>query len=226
MTSGSIAKARTYLRTSYAQIGGLLFFVFGLTILLATRLQTPAHQVTFHSTPLKESGSSWTDTILQRVADWIPEDDEWENFQIHDPSYYEEDSSAADGPTQQKVLMRHTRPRQQWCSEAEYLDGLWVKRSEPVTPENIRKIFKVTVRPSRLTCTYSLTPLQQNRVNPRCPPVASVSGQEYADDDPASWSRIWETAQYEWKPRSGCRKHEFDRWNFAKYCLRAKAGCS
>jgi hypothetical protein len=55
------------------------------------------------------------------------------------------------------VLMRHLRPRDHWCSEAEYLDGLWVKRSEPVTPENIRKIFKVTVCSSLLTCQQSLT---------------------------------------------------------------------
>jgi hypothetical protein len=53
----------------------------------------------------------------------------------------------------------------------------------------------------------------------------------YGDDpinenDPKNYPRIFETAQYEYKPKSGCKKHEWDPWNFAKYCLRSKGGCS
>ena len=33
-----------------------------------------------------------------------------------------------------------------WCSEAEYLDGEWVPRDEEVTMDNIRSIFKYSVR--------------------------------------------------------------------------------
>lgn len=148
MTSGSIAKARTYLRTSYARIGGLLFLVFGLTTLLAYRLQAPFPQAASTLTSTDGFSNSWVDTVLQRVAEWIPGDDEWEDFRIHDTSHYDEDSEEGDGSTQQKVLVQHPPPRGHWCSEAEYLDGLWVKRGEPVTPQNIREIFKVTVRPA------------------------------------------------------------------------------
>lgn len=145
MTSGSIAKARTYLRTSYARIGVLLFLVFGLTVLLAHRLQAPTRAVSPIATAATAVRTSWTDTLLRRVADWIPEDDEWEDFQINDRSSYEDGFPETDPARQQKVFKKQG-PRDHWCSEAEYLDGLWVKRKEPVTPQNIRKIFKVTVR--------------------------------------------------------------------------------
>lgn len=146
MTSGSVAKARTYLRTSYVRIGGLLFLVFGLTTLLADHLQAPSRNITSINKAVTETSSSWADTILRRVAEWIPEDDEWEDFRIDDGLHYDRVPREADSATRQRVL-KTSRPGDHWCSEAEYLDGLWVKRTEPVTPQNIRKIFKVTVRP-------------------------------------------------------------------------------
>lgn len=112
----------------------------------------------------------------------------------------------------------------EWCSEAEYLDGAWVTREEEVTLDNIRRVYKFTV--SFLGIFYgpstdlSLQPSGQLKCQ------AKNDRGNPSPDDPAFWARILETAQYEWTPNSGCRKHEFDKWNFAKYCLRSRGGCS
>jgi hypothetical protein len=168
MTSGSIAKARTYLRTSYARIGVLLFLVFGITTLLAHHLHAPTRAAAPFATAVTGLGTSWTDTLLRRVADWIPEDDEWEDFQINDRSSYEEDFPETDPARQQKVLKKQGR-RDHWCSEAEYLDGLWLKRKEPVTPQNIRNVFKVTVR----KVSYILTLAHVSNVERRQPTLST-----------------------------------------------------
>jgi hypothetical protein len=177
MTSGSIAKARTYLRTSYARIGVLLFLVFGITVLLAHHPQAPTRAASPIATAATGVSTSWTDTLLRRVADWIPEDDEWEDFRINDRSSYEEDFPETDPARQQKVLKKQG-PRDHWCSEAEYLDGLWVKRKEAVTPQNIRKIFKITVR----SFSYILTHAHSFCVERRQPTLST--------DRIRSWPRI------------------------------------
>lgn len=112
----------------------------------------------------------------------------------------------------------------EWCSEAEYLDGAWVTREEEVTLDNIRRIYKFTVGlfvlGSLRWTDLSLQPSGQLKCQ------AKNDRGNPSPDDPDFSARILETAQYEWRPNSGCRKHEFDKWNFAKYCLRSRGGCS
>ncbi|KAJ9096757.1 hypothetical protein QFC21_005027 [Naganishia friedmannii] len=97
----------------------------------------------------------------------------------------------------------------EWCTEEQYLDGEWVVREEAVTLDNIRRVFKYT----------DLGDL-------KCQAKDAGYGNEPKGNDPAMYARILETAQYEYKPKSGCRTHEWNRWNFAKFCLRSRGGCS
>ncbi|KAJ9096756.1 hypothetical protein QFC21_005026 [Naganishia friedmannii] len=96
-----------------------------------------------------------------------------------------------------------------WCTPSEYLEGEWLLREEEVTLENIRAVFKYT----------DLGLL-------KCRAADEPRGVEPGPDDPAAWARILETAQYKWVPKSVCKQHSWSKWNFAKYCLRSKGGCS
>lgn len=114
-----------------------------------------------------------------------------------------------------------------WCTEEEYLDGEWVLREEEVTLDNIRRIYKYTVSMGKCG-SRSMTDLavSQERGTLKCLSKESAYGVDPEPDEPDHYARILETAQYEYRPRSGCKRHEWNRWNFAKYCLRTKAGCS
>ncbi|KAJ9096804.1 hypothetical protein QFC21_005075 [Naganishia friedmannii] len=114
------------------------------------------------------------------------------------------------GPQKKLVIDEYVKKRSDWCTEAEYLDGEWVKRDEEITLQRLREIYKYTDR-GKFEC-------QANN--------ASYGDDPVNENDPKNYPRILETAQYEYKPKSGCRKHEWDPWNFAKYCLRSKGGCS
>ncbi|KAJ9108626.1 hypothetical protein QFC20_003324 [Naganishia adeliensis] len=96
-----------------------------------------------------------------------------------------------------------------WCTEEEYLDGEWVKREEEVTMENIRRVFHYT-----------------DRGVLKCQARETGYGDDPKEDDPRMSERILETAQFEYRPKSGCRRHAWNRWNFSKFCLRSRAGCS
>lgn len=115
-----------------------------------------------------------------------------------------------------------------WCTEEEYLDGEWVKREEEVTMENIRRVFHYTVRLSlflSLASAHTYASFQDRGVL-KCQARETGYGDDPKEDDPRMSERILETAQFEYRPKSGCRRHAWNRWNFSKFCLRSRAGCS
>lgn len=203
MTSGAIVKRRVRLRRVHVRTGSLLLLVVGIIVLLVTR------SVVFPkgTSPTAGTGTpqSWRHTFIQRLfGNGELEDDD---FHLNVPFY--EEPLINRNQAQQSVQKTTRLPHLEYCTEAEYLDGGWTKREEPVTPDNIRRVFKLT-----------------DKARFQCPAKDAPPDDQVSPDDPAAWSRIWETAQWEWTPNSGCKKHDWSRWNFAKYCLRAKAGCT
>jgi hypothetical protein len=202
MTSGSMVKLRVRkLRRSHIRTISLFLLAFGITAILGTRLLVSS------VIPGLETGEalkpSWRHAFIQRMFGKGELDDD----DVHlDVPFFEEPSVLRG---KQSVLTTPRIPQSEYCTEAEYLDGAWTKRTEPITPSNIRQVFKLT-----------------DIARFRCPAKDAPPDDQISPDDPRSWSRIWEVAQWEWTTKSGCKKHDWSRWNFAKYCLRAKAGCT
>ncbi|KAJ9096761.1 hypothetical protein QFC21_005031 [Naganishia friedmannii] len=252
MTSGSTAKAHLYLRNSFLRVAALLIFVCSLTTLLAMQLtpppQAPQANAHHHHHANAVRGTRTGVGFLRRGVGYArdttggclrcflgnggrgneDEDVEEEEEEIYlDLSPLDDDD--ADGETPDSAQRAHAKRKEWveygqqeqqhaqqpvgekgWCSEAEYLDGSWVLRDELVTPETIGRAYKYTDK-GKLRC--------QSRYLPPGAPQPSPEDAGYS-------SRIWETAQYVWTPKNGCKKHVWTRWAFAKYCLRARAGCS
>jgi hypothetical protein len=204
MSSGATLKSqyiRAFVRPKFIRLLVVILSLIGLSRLI------------FKTLPTQESDYLHTSDLVNSISHGLPT---WGlsaaqlNGSLDAMGRALHLSRSEHGKRTQVVLdSSHYKRVGEWCTEEEYLDGEWVLREEEVTLANIRKIYKYTDRGAL-----------------KCLSKESAYGVDPEEDDPAHYERILETAQYEYRPRSGCKRHEWSRWNFAKYCLRTKAGCS
>lgn len=144
---------RTHSRAVFWRTGALVITLVGVTQLAWLQHQDALSGRSI-STPIgfSQVWSAYRVASVDEPQDWNAEYPQARLEYIEDQS----EDAFASGNSRPQALFKQ---EDDWCSEAEYLDGEWVSRDEIVTLENIRSIFQFQVRSKNRRIWHPCPPL-------------------------------------------------------------------